>query len=490
MADPQQPVVIVDAQGTEHQFPPGFDPKRAAQIVRGQTTAPSYGELARDFAPNALKSLGGIVEQTANAVVHPVDTVTGLGKLALGTVQKMSGASREGVDFTPAADAVGRFYANRYGSLDAAARTALTDPFGMIGDASIVAAPVAGAIRGGVRLMGRAPSVIKAVDRAAALAERVLNPLSGPGALTQAGLDAAGNTAGAITIRPGIPLSKQASLGGRISGRYRIGKEATEKGLWSQERSQANLDEAIRRSQNTVNQSPLPPVEVKTLLQTPETLRESYRRKGAVPESLAELDQVRAKIMRDFTPKPPPPPSQPPPHTVTLRNEPDTMGRTTMWKEPPIVAPEPPAPMVNPGELFDLYKYLNRAANGIFRKAEKEMPGGPKPIEGLAQQEILGNAREHLFDTPNLSNEQRAVQTAMLTDAGVTTALNRPHALTRMLALMQAPSAKSVLQIAMDSPRIGIPGGWALHKGGQALNSDTLRRAMLLRRLEEESQSR
>lgn len=41
MADPQE-VVIVDQQGTEHVFPAGFDPKRAAAIVRGQSTSEPY----------------------------------------------------------------------------------------------------------------------------------------------------------------------------------------------------------------------------------------------------------------------------------------------------------------------------------------------------------------------------------------------------------------------------------------------------------------
>src|SRR6266571_2841498 len=33
-------VVIVGDDGTEHVFPPGFDPKKAAALVRGRTGAP------------------------------------------------------------------------------------------------------------------------------------------------------------------------------------------------------------------------------------------------------------------------------------------------------------------------------------------------------------------------------------------------------------------------------------------------------------------
>jgi len=34
-----EPIVIVDSDGTEHEFPAGFDPKRAAMIVRSKTTS-------------------------------------------------------------------------------------------------------------------------------------------------------------------------------------------------------------------------------------------------------------------------------------------------------------------------------------------------------------------------------------------------------------------------------------------------------------------
>lgn len=55
--DPQE-VVIVDASGTEHHFPSGFDPKRAAGIVRGQSAPPAErtgGETALEVAKGVGK---------------------------------------------------------------------------------------------------------------------------------------------------------------------------------------------------------------------------------------------------------------------------------------------------------------------------------------------------------------------------------------------------------------------------------------------------
>jgi hypothetical protein len=60
-------VVIVDAKGNEHVFPAGFDPKKAAAIVRGDSTAApaekSGGMLqtAKDLGIGALKGVGSSI---------------------------------------------------------------------------------------------------------------------------------------------------------------------------------------------------------------------------------------------------------------------------------------------------------------------------------------------------------------------------------------------------------------------------------------------
>lgn len=56
--EPQE-VVIVDASGNEHHFPSGFDPKRAAGIVRGQS-APTAAPAERTGVETALEVAKGI----------------------------------------------------------------------------------------------------------------------------------------------------------------------------------------------------------------------------------------------------------------------------------------------------------------------------------------------------------------------------------------------------------------------------------------------
>lgn len=83
MAD-EQGIIIVDASGTEHEFPPGFDPKKAAGIVRQQTAAPAaapapQGDLGRF---GGYKMIGDAVMGAGKAALnHPVQSGAMLGGL-------------------------------------------------------------------------------------------------------------------------------------------------------------------------------------------------------------------------------------------------------------------------------------------------------------------------------------------------------------------------------------------------------------------------
>lgn len=86
MADP---IVIVDAKGIEHEFPAGFDPKRAAEIVRSQSTTP----VAPSPQPRSLADELAKVQQSEDlrtqegrdfligAARSVPGTVAGIGKL-------------------------------------------------------------------------------------------------------------------------------------------------------------------------------------------------------------------------------------------------------------------------------------------------------------------------------------------------------------------------------------------------------------------------
>lgn len=97
--DDDQDVVIVDKDGNEHIFPAGFNPKRAAAIVRGGSASlPTKPVSAEDFAPKAPSWPATI----GDALVGAAKGAAGLGKTALNTGLMLTG---QGIGrFDPAID--------------------------------------------------------------------------------------------------------------------------------------------------------------------------------------------------------------------------------------------------------------------------------------------------------------------------------------------------------------------------------------------------
>ncbi len=75
MAD--QEVIIVDDAGTEHIFPPGFDPKRAAGIVRDRATAAAAPSIPRDarglpqVSADVQEGGPSLFQRTVQGMVNP-----------------------------------------------------------------------------------------------------------------------------------------------------------------------------------------------------------------------------------------------------------------------------------------------------------------------------------------------------------------------------------------------------------------------------------
>lgn len=104
---------------------------------------------------------------TAQAVLHPIQTAKGLGNVALGTAQKLLPGQQAQ---EPYADAVGQFILQRYGSVDKALDTLKHDPVGTLADASAI-------LSGGASLAARAPRYAT-MARALGTTARVIDPLT------------------------------------------------------------------------------------------------------------------------------------------------------------------------------------------------------------------------------------------------------------------------------------------------------------------------
>lgn len=126
----------------------GFDPK--AYLAKKQTTsdvaAPSVseegfsvGKMVRNIPKSGMEFVGGIKD----AVMNPIDTAKGLGKIGLGTVQKVIPGEQ---GYEPYADAAGNFFKERYGGIENIKRTIENDPVGALADASTVVSGAGGVI--------------------------------------------------------------------------------------------------------------------------------------------------------------------------------------------------------------------------------------------------------------------------------------------------------------------------------------------------------
>ena len=117
----------------------------------------TWGDVPLEAVKNLPSSLGNIVSGIGSAIAHPIDTASGIGKLALGTSEKAGGGlvnkavglfNPELVAFnerirTPSepekmASAVGGFYANRYGSEEGIKNALARDPAGVAADLATV----------------------------------------------------------------------------------------------------------------------------------------------------------------------------------------------------------------------------------------------------------------------------------------------------------------------------------------------------------------
>lgn len=136
----------------------------AAEISKWREMQSSDEFSALKMMENIPGSAAGVISDTANAVMHPIDTAKAVGKLALGGAQKLIPGEQE---YEPYADAFGSFIKDRYGSGDALMKTLQDDPVGFLGDLSSVIMP-AGA---GARMIPGMGRIGGAVQKTGALLE-------------------------------------------------------------------------------------------------------------------------------------------------------------------------------------------------------------------------------------------------------------------------------------------------------------------------------
>lgn len=146
----------------------GNDPQIQAAYDRANpkdvALADVGGEAVKNFIPSA-KQFGS---DMLSIVTDPIGTIKNIGNVAAGAAEKVIPGEQEHEVY---ADAVGQYFADRYGGAENLKRTMATDPVGFLADLSTV-------LSGGSTIAARAPGVAGTVSRVAGTAGRVIDPIN------------------------------------------------------------------------------------------------------------------------------------------------------------------------------------------------------------------------------------------------------------------------------------------------------------------------
>lgn len=171
----------------------------------------TWSDVPGEALSNAPGSAYNLVKNIYNTLRHPMDTVSGIGSVVSGlpeAVTREANATLGLKDNTPvsanenAADAVGRFYRDRYGSMEGFKNALATDPVGVMADASVVASGAPGVARmAGLTKAAQAAEKLRAATNPMYLVGKSTEGIGrGAGYVASEGLGATTGTSGP-TIR-------------------------------------------------------------------------------------------------------------------------------------------------------------------------------------------------------------------------------------------------------------------------------------------------
>jgi len=144
----------------------GFDPNKFGSGSLGWTDVPR--KAVENIGPSALQFGKDIVQP----FLHPVETAESLKNLGHGLLQKTN--ILHGDEYKKYPEAVGQFFADRYGGVENLKKTLAEDPVGFASDLSLV-------LTGGAALPAKIPGAVGQVGRATQTVGRAVDPLTAVG---------------------------------------------------------------------------------------------------------------------------------------------------------------------------------------------------------------------------------------------------------------------------------------------------------------------
>ena len=220
------------------QEPPATDWVDAIQSYAPPEEEPKLGvgEMLGSAVKNIPSSGWQFLKDVTAPVHSPKQTLEGVGNMALGAAQKLIPGEQGSEQY---ADAMGRFFKERYGGSEEIKRTLAEDPVGLVGDVAGLFTGGGALAAKGAGLAGRAGGNISRIGKAASKIGRALEPTV-LGA--KAGAKVASKFGGAIAEILGItggisstPIKVTFASGyaGGRQGKMFVDSHATARSLWT-----------------------------------------------------------------------------------------------------------------------------------------------------------------------------------------------------------------------------------------------------------------
>jgi hypothetical protein len=169
----ENPLLQTDyMKGANASAPAPSDQKTA----QGPTPELSWSDVATQGVKNLPSSAYRFGENLVTPFLHPIDTAENIGQIGKGLYSKAAGVftdqdkTKKAQD-EAAVDAIGKMYADRYGSLSGFKKALSEDPVSIIADAAAV-------LSGGETALGSVPGAVGDIAKVAGTVGRTIDPMS------------------------------------------------------------------------------------------------------------------------------------------------------------------------------------------------------------------------------------------------------------------------------------------------------------------------
>lgn len=239
MVGPVPARAIAGAARLAANYVTGADSGATEAYQKGKAEAPTEGaDLATSAITNIPSSAGKFASDMVHPIIHPVETATGLKNLGLGVAEKAGIVS--GDEHKQYADAVGKFFADRYGGIDNLKKTLAEDPVGIAADLSML-------LTGGSTLPARATGVIGQTAKAVGNVGRAIDPLSAVAGATKFAGSKAADVIGGLGTHTGGESLRIAARAGAEGGEAARSFQDNMRGV-------ASMDDAVAEARGALGE--------------------------------------------------------------------------------------------------------------------------------------------------------------------------------------------------------------------------------------------